>query len=136
MTFWDSSAIVPLFVQENDTPTLQRLRAQSGPIAIWWATPTEVLSAIRAKRRARLVTASVTTRLVSAVTTMLPQQSFEVEPSEAVRVLAAGLLERHPLSAADALQLAAFLSVGGGTFVCLDRRLRDAALAEGAAVLP
>jgi len=60
---------------------------------------------------------------------------------EAVRTLASQLLRRHPLRAADALQLAAALMSGGPNiaaieFVCLDERLRDAAMAEGASVVP
>ncbi len=51
------------------------------------------------------------------------------------------LLEAHPLKAADAFQLAAALKwregvEADGEFVSLDRRLRDAAFAEGLMVVP
>jgi hypothetical protein len=51
------------------------------------------------------------------------------------------LLGVHPLRAADALQLAAALILvrddpAGRAFVCLDERLREAALLEGFRVLP
>lgn len=61
--------------------------------------------------------------------------------TEAVRQRAKRLLMVHPLRAADALQLAAALvwaaeSPQGLELVCLDRRLKEAALKEGFTVLP
>jgi len=55
--------------------------------------------------------------------------------------MAGRLLLSHPLSAADALQLAAALTWAGKqprehAFVCLDRRLHDAARKEGFLILP
>lgn len=64
-----------------------------------------------------------------------------VAPSGALRDRASHLVAVHPLSAADALQLAAaFVSSEatprGEGFVTLDDRLRTAARSEGFAVLP
>jgi hypothetical protein len=60
----------------------------------------------------------------------------EITAVEAVRDRAVRLLATQALRAADALQLAAALvAVGdrpiGHEFVCLDRRLREAAVREG-----
>jgi hypothetical protein len=60
----------------------------------------------------------------------------EVLPSAQVRTRAMRLVRVHPLRAADALQLAAALTVlegtaPAGTMVCLDDRLTDAARREG-----
>ena len=96
----------------------------------------EILAAIRSKRRARVLSENIAERIAVEVRQSFVEKSFQIAPSVQIRDLAGDLLARHPLSAADALQLAAFLSVGGGTFVCLDRRLRDAASSEGAAILP
>jgi predicted nucleic acid-binding protein len=65
----------------------------------------------------------------------------EVEPSQEVREQARRALRLHPLRAADALQLAAALvwiqgQPGGQHFVCLDRRLREAAQREGFLIFP
>ena len=58
-----------------------------------------------------------------------------------MRLLASLLSRDHPLKTADALQLAAALRWCEGdtmnaSFVCLDNRLRGAALDEGFNVLP
>jgi len=65
----------------------------------------------------------------------------EVVSYDAVRVRARRLLETHPLSAADALQLAAALVMTeerptGTEFVTFDVRLAEAANKEGFPVLP
>ena len=60
----------------------------------------------------------------------------EVQPGPEVRELAEDRLERHDLRAADALQLAAALvwcnrRPSRRHFICLDKKLRMAARAEG-----
>ncbi len=60
---------------------------------------------------------------------------------EDVRRRAGKLLAVHPLRAADSLQLATALvfcedDPTGESFVCLDDRLRDAAMSEGFQLLP
>ncbi len=64
-----------------------------------------------------------------------------VAPSGSLRDRASHLVAVHPLSAADALQLAAALlsseeTPRGEVLVTLDDRLRTAAQAEGFTVLP
>lgn len=70
----------------------------------------------------------------------LERKWVEVVPAERVRDLAQGLVESHPLRAAEAMQLAAALvwsaeSPRGRPFVSLDQRLAAAAAAEGFEVL-
>jgi predicted nucleic acid-binding protein len=72
---------------------------------------------------------------------MLWRRIKEVSPAEELRDRAMRLLDLHPLSAADALQLAAALDwcgerTAGAGFVCLDQRLRAAATLEGFDVYP
>lgn len=60
----------------------------------------------------------------------------EILPGENVRKAALRMLMLHPLRAAEALQLAAALvwtsgAPDGCDFVCLDRRLNEAARKEG-----
>lgn len=75
-----------------------------------------------------------------ALLDVLRETWFEVLPGEDVRSHAAGLLRRHPLRAADALQLAAALvwagSPASGEIVVLDQRLATAARLEGLTVRP
>jgi hypothetical protein len=65
----------------------------------------------------------------------------EIEPTDEVRSHARRLLLRHPLRAADSMQLAAALVWADGNpeqngFICLDQRLRDAARCEGFMLFP
>jgi uncharacterized protein with PIN domain len=46
MTFWDSSALVPLLAREASTPAIQALYAEDTEVVVWWATPVECASAV------------------------------------------------------------------------------------------
>jgi hypothetical protein len=132
--FWDASAIVPLCVgQAGSGFAREALRSKS--IAVWWGTPVETASAF-----ARLVCAGELDqrdlRMTMTRLAALRGMWIEVQPSEGLRALAEGLIERHPLRAADALQLAAAVIWSGRrprdrAFVCLDGRLAEAAAKEG-----
>jgi hypothetical protein len=81
------------------------------------------------------------TSRISAIArlTELRQRWIEVQPTEVLRDLAEVLLQRHPLRAADAMQLAAALIWAKQlprkrVFVCLDSRLAEAASKEGFSV--
>lgn len=64
-----------------------------------------------------------------------------MHPTPATQTFAETFLENYPLRTADAYQLAAAYRWAGQNpqgeqFVCLDRRLREAAEAEGFSVSP
>ena len=72
---------------------------------------------------------------------LLLDHSDTVTATEDVRRRAGRLLAVHPLRASNSLKLAAALvfcadDPMGESFVCLDRRLRDAGLSEGFQILP
>ena len=46
MRFWDSSALVPLCVDEPATDAALALLAEDPEVAVWWATPVECASAL------------------------------------------------------------------------------------------
>ncbi len=103
--FWDTSALVPLCVQQQPSPAVRQLLAQYG-IAVWWATPVEMHSAFERLVRMGQLTAPEHT----AAGTRLEQLRRgwrELQPSEALRSRAETFLSSFPLRAADALQLAA-----------------------------
>jgi len=137
--FWDSSAVVPLVCAE---PVSARCRSwlRADPVVLVWAlAATEVLSALARKRRegalGRVAFADGKERLAG-----LERAWNEVAHYDAVRARARRLLEVHPLSAADALHLAAALvAVEERTatmeVVTFDRRLAEAAEKEGFGVL-
>jgi hypothetical protein len=137
--FWDSSAILPLLVEETSTPSALGFYANNPEIVAWWGTPVECASALeKLERDAKLDAAGVTQALSQLAT--LQAAWHEVQPMDGVRQVAQRLLRLHPLRAADSLQLAAALLAcehrpQGWQFVSLDARLSLAAEREGFSVI-
>jgi hypothetical protein len=107
---------------------------------VWWGTPLEARSAF-----ARLVReGGLTGAERDAAVRLLGRLRLtwdEILPTEKLRALAEDLPDAHVLRAADAAQLAAALVWCGERprkrpFVCLDERLRTAALELGFSVRP
>ena len=137
MRFWDACALVPLYLPEARTAEMEVLEDSDPDIEVWWGSRVEVTSAIFKKVRGGRVSPLDGARLVSEVAGDFETLYIPVEPSSPILLRATGLVQAHNLGAADALQLAAFLESGlCREFVTLDRRLRDAALAESGTVLP
>jgi predicted nucleic acid-binding protein len=104
-------------------------------MAMWWGTWVEEAATVsRLGREGELdVEGGEETR---DGLDLLVEDWREVEPTDEVRLLAALLSRRHPLKAADALQLAAAFvwrqtDASGDDFVCLDDELRRVASDEG-----
>ena len=140
MRFWDSSALIPLFVREGHSPLMEALVTADPDMIVWWASPVECASAVHRLRREGVFTPAEAAQVLAKLTAALDAANA-VQPGAALCAKALRLLGAHPLRAADALQLAAALlwtreMPGGKDFVCLDERLRTAAILEGFAVLP
>ena len=140
MRYWDASAIIPLLVAERRTSEHLALREEDPDLIVWWGTRVECVSALARLDREGYLDAL---RLRNALRALdeLAAEWDEIQPVESIRVSAEALLLRHPLRAADALQLAAALVATGAEltavpFVCADDRLRLAAIREGLDVLP
>ena len=140
MRFWDSSALVPLVVEEPSSGALEALVGTDPEIAAWWATAVECASAIG--RRARMLAADEgrSTRAYQQLAELAGGWT-EVPPTERLRDVAIRLVRVHDLRAGDALQLAAALIAAENRpdtleLVTLDERLADAARREGFPVLP
>ena len=103
--FWDTSALVPLCVQQQPSPTVRPLLEQH-EIAVWWATPVEMRSAFERLLRMSQLTAPQHAA-AGARLEKLRRGWRELQPSEALRAQAETLLTSYSLKAADALQLAA-----------------------------
>jgi predicted nucleic acid-binding protein len=138
--FWDTSALVPLIVDEPTTPALQRLLSSDRDVVVWMLTSVELLSTL-----GRLG------RMTPDLADLLPGARLEVMDLfsrwaavthlEGVRRRAERLVGVHPLAAADAMQLGAALLASGDRpetldFVTLDEPLARAARLEGFRVLP
>ena len=139
MRFWDTSALVPLFVAEAATSRIERWLRADPEVLVWILTRVELLSALARRRRAE----PRATRVLRAARLEVIETSAtwsEVTAVDVVRRHAERIVETHPLRAADALQVGAALVAADGhpetlEFVTLDERLADAARAEGFRIL-
>ncbi|MFI5351978.1 MAG: type II toxin-antitoxin system VapC family toxin [Candidatus Binatales bacterium] len=135
MRFWDSSALLPLFLPERFTQRAEAWLESDPKVTIWALTRVEVLSAIARRRRAEPETVGLLQ--IARREAMRSWLNWtEVTDLASVRRHAERIVETHPLRAADALQLGAALVAAEGDpstleFVTLDRRLADAAEREG-----
>jgi len=140
MKFWDSSAIVPLIVREENTDYCLKTLAEDPGILIWCLSGVEVMSALCRRARDGSMKPAEFRSAKERLKVVLGKAS-EVAAVEKVRSRALRLLEVHPLRAADACQLAAALiSVLEDperlAILCFDRQLESAALKEGFVVNP
>ena len=134
MRFWDSSAILPLIVEETASDPAARYYAAYPELVVWWGASVECASALARLERER----ALETRDITQVLRQLQglQSAWnEVQPLDNVRAAAQRLLRLHTLRAADDLQLgAAVLATDhrpqAWEFVCLEPRLAAAAKRE------
>jgi uncharacterized protein len=136
--FWDSSALIPLCVQERTSNKVKTLAKQFAPV-VWWGTTVEIHSAIaRLHRSGELNDAGR-----QAALNRLPLLSRgwrEVLPSDKLRIQAEVLLDTYSLRSADSLQLASAMiwcqqRPARQRFVSSDLRLCQAAGQAGFAIV-
>lgn len=135
MRFWDSSAIVPLLVEESATDRIIELFRDDQKIVVWWGTPVECASALSRIEREGHLTAAETAQSFKRLDT-LAANWIQIEPVDEIRVIARRFLRVHPLRSADALQLAAAFIASENRpntleVLTLDERLYDVAEREG-----
>ena len=139
MRLWDSSALVPLLVESENSKRLTGLYRENVPLLAWWGTTIECASAIaRLEREGKLDASAV--KAAFARLKALHEGWQEVQPVDALRDIAIRLLRVHALRAADSVQLAAAILAAESKpatleFVCLDARLALAAAREGFTVI-
>jgi len=136
--FWDTSALVPLVVDELSTPQMAQLLSDDPNIAVWICTSVELASAVwrRARSHDRL-----SQRDAEALIASLESAWIVIDESKAIVDRARYLLTNHRLRGMDALQLGAALFASNDNprtlpFVTIDHDLAAAARAEGFTVLP
>lgn len=139
MRFWDTSALVPAFLEEATTREVRRWLAKDPKVTTWMMTRLEVLSAIARRKRERPEQAALLSRVIRDVLEASPNWT-EISEAVPARRLAERIIMDHSLRAADALQLGAAILAADGDplsleFVTLDRRLAEAAASEGFPVL-
>ncbi|HNL11741.1 MAG TPA: type II toxin-antitoxin system VapC family toxin [Turneriella sp.] len=139
MIFWDSSAVVPLIVREASSEKLLQIYQSDPEMLVWWATELECVSAICRRERDANVHAGHASSAFGRLK-RLAETWHEVQAGDRVKATARRLLRTHNLRTADALQLAAAVTISQGdssriTFLTLDDRLRVAAEREGLALV-
>jgi predicted nucleic acid-binding protein len=141
MKFWDSSAVVPLLVDESAaTEAMHKVLGADPSMVVWVLTPTEVTGALWRRHRTGDLANQGLTAAQDGLSELEQAWSLVIEVDQVQR-RARRLLAVHPLRSADALQLAASLVATDEKphllpFVTLDERLADAARREGFRVLP
>lgn len=139
MKFWDTSALVPLLLEESSSGRMRAIFANDSGILTSAFSAIEISSAVWRRRHAGDISVAAHQEAdelfadLSRTWTELPVSQDAVDS-------AVGVMSRHPLRAGDALQLGTALMAAGRArkfpFVTLDERLTAAARAEGFPVLP
>ncbi|WP_419925400.1 type II toxin-antitoxin system VapC family toxin [Candidatus Poriferisocius sp.] len=140
MRYWDASALVPLVVSEPNSDLSRSWLADDSAVITWAWTRVEIVSAIERRTREGALSRQDRRQVIGRLETFADTWD-EVTEVLAVRSRASLLLARHPLRDADAGQLGAALLISEQLdgeslpFMCLDRRLSEAAELEGLGVL-
>jgi len=137
--FWDTSALVPIFLEETTTRQVRRWQAVDPEITTWMMTRIEVASAIARWKREQPELAVLWNTAIRNVH-IVSARWIEISDAAVVRRHAERIIMDHPLRAADALQLGSAIVAADGDpssleFVTFDRRLAEAAAREGFPVL-
>lgn len=133
--FWDTSALVPLLVEEPTSQACRHLLQDKVPMVVWALSRTELSSALWRRARAGDIATKDMIDVLRRLAALAARWN-EVTDLDAVRDRADRLLAVHHLRAADALQLAAALVVfeerpKGREFITSDGALALSAQAEG-----
>lgn len=139
MKYWDSSALVPLCVDEVVTERMIGFYRADPVVLTWWGSEIECASALARLEREGAMTAESVSVAMDRLK-VLRVAWHEIQPSQALRDTAVRLLRVHPVRAADAMQLASAVIASDREpatleIVTLDTRLAAAARREGFAVI-
>lgn len=135
VSYWDTSAIVPLLVREADSKQREKELSANGPMVTWWGTSLEISSALARRHREDILNKRQLDQAKDRLQA-LQKQWIRVMPVEPLIRRADRLLWLHPLRAADAFQFAAAMiacheDTQRCLFHCADQRLLEAATREG-----
>lgn len=136
--FLDSSAIVAAYATESKSRRARELLR--GAVAVSRLAEVETVSALARLAREHALPVARRDAVIGAFVSDLDHWTI-VEISAEVTLRARELLVRRPLRASDAVQLASALLMrdrlprGLDAFVAFDKRLADAARAEGLSVV-
>ena len=101
--FWDTSALVPLCVQQQPTAAVREILEQY-EIAVWWATSVEMRSAF--ERLLRMGQLTQAEHVAAGMRLEKLRRGWrELQPTEALRAQAETFLMSYPLKAAELYSL-------------------------------
>jgi uncharacterized protein len=137
--YLETSALVKLYIREPGTDTLLRFAsAEAGHrLVILTLAVVEFRSAIRRRERAGDLSGSAANQLILKFDAHVESRFLSQPLNDTVMGRALGLVDRYPLRAYDAVQLAGCVvlrDMPAGDqpiFVCADHALIEAAEAEG-----
>ncbi|GAF79665.1 unnamed protein product, partial [marine sediment metagenome] len=96
MNFWDSSAIIPLLIEEIATEPIVEIFKQDPGILAWWGTEVECVSALSRLEREDPSVAPIVEESLKRLDS-LKRSWHEVQPVSSVRETARRLLRVHAL---------------------------------------
>lgn len=135
MNYWDSSALVTLFVEQPCSSKYAALYEREGQVVTAWHSVAECASAFCRLCREGLVTEAQLTELLARLQTQAVNW-YILASGNRLEHLTLRMLRIHPLRAMDAIHLAAACLVRGDEigpmgFFSEDARLAEAAAKEG-----
>ena len=99
MRYWDSSAIVPLLVEQGPSRAVRAAYDADPAVVTWWGSPIECMSALARLEREGWLSPSAM-RIAAERLDGLEQSWTEVAPTDAVRAMAARLVRDDRLAVA------------------------------------
>ena len=137
--YFDCSALVKLILSEEEgAPLARELADESSALYTSWLTYPETLSALSGARRDSRLSESGLQLALELFEIIWPEFQL-IDFTEKIAERAGDLSIAHPLSGADAVQIASALSATDDvqlTFVTWDRRQAIAAVALGLSIQP
>lgn len=145
--FLDTSALIKRFVTETGTNWVRSVTTQGSPsssgLLVAQITQVELASGIMRRQREGHLSSSTAHKIRLLINRQMRYRYTVISLKDEIIASSEDLLERHPLRAYDAIQLASALEANNGLlaaqstpliFVSADKRLLDAASAEGLSI--
>ncbi|MCD8482291.1 MAG: type II toxin-antitoxin system VapC family toxin [Verrucomicrobia bacterium] len=138
MNYWDSSALVTLFIEQNSSAKYRSIYLSEGKVITAWHAVAECASAFCRIKREGLIEEQA---LSSTIRQLQAQAKswYIVTPGNRLEQWTLRVLRLHPLRAMDSIHLAAAIlargeDVAAMRFLSEDIRLLEAAAKEGFSV--
>ena len=144
MVFWDTSALLKLYVTERDSNAFTVLAQREGPLAISVWTTHEILCGLHRKELLNDLKAGGAEAIYQRILQQITSGSFEIitytaaaaeRTSEVIRGCY-GARQPVAIRSLDALQLGSALAGGAVELVSADARMRNGAKIFNLRVLP